>query len=356
MISSLDMLRSKILKMTLQFSLFDHLFRSRGARILFLGFSALTFYFLVGSFFPLWILVIGPIVWGVPHLISSLRYNTLLGTSIPKTKVLFYSQGLLWLLVFSYRILVDVFHYDLLFYDETFLVEGLALMSSFLLQLFLLRKITLRSLLYFLVFFLLMLITHDHPIEVALTLLIGHNYLPLVTWYQSCQNRKDLRVFSIFTTVYVFLSIAILSGMQEHLYTLFSSFIKPQDTLPLFNWNFMSIMEPFGAQSDDSSFWFRIVVLYAFSQSVHYFLWLKAIPENHQQQQFPPSFRWSFQKLQNDFGGSSIVILFGVLIAGFGYWAFFEYQSARTIYFAIASYHGFMELSCLPFLKSNRTI
>jgi hypothetical protein len=80
---------------------------------------------------------------------------------------------------------------------------------------------------------------------------------------------------------------------------------------------------------------------------------MKAIPENFQNQQYPPSFHTSIKQLDSDFGSSSIFILTGFVIWGAAYWLFFEFQMARTIYFAVASYHGFMELSALPFLKSN---
>ncbi len=354
MISSLDLLRSKFLKKTLQITLLDRLFHSRSTRISFLGFTALLFYFFASSYFPLLILVIGPIIWGIPHLISSLRYNTLLGTKIQSGKQIFYLQGLLWLFVFLYRIAVDIFQIELLFYDQTFLIESTALIISFLAQLLYLKRLNLRSILYFLTFSLLIVITHEYPIEVALVLLIGHNYLPLIAWFQACQNKADTDTFFKFTLFYLLLSAFILLGFQENIYNFLGSTLSPQKEIPFFNWNFMNIVEPFGATPEQASFWFRIVVLYSFSQSIHYFLWLKAIPENYQLQQFPPSFRWTFQKLQTDFGGTSLVILLLILVAGLGYWAFFEYHSARTIYFAIASYHGFMELSCLPFLKSNR--
>lgn len=351
MISNLDLIRSKVLKQTMQIALFDRIFRSRFLRLTILGLFAAMFYFLLSAYVPLWILLIGPALWGVPHLISSLRYNTLLGSSITNGKKLFYFQSALWFLVFVYRLSVDIFLIDLPLSQQPFLFEGLALILSFLFQVFLLGKISLRSVLYFLIFSLFLLITHDHPIEVALTLLIGHNYVPLFTWFQSCQQKKDLYVFLTVTTIYILLSFTLFFGLHESIYTYF----KPQMTLPLLNWNFMSIFEPYGADLVDRAFWFRIVSLYAFSQSIHYFIWLKAIPENYQQQQYPPSFRYSLQKLLSDFGATSLVFLLGLTVVGCGYWFFFEYQSARIIYFAIASYHGFMEISCLPFLKSNRS-
>lgn len=354
MISSLDILRSKALKKTLHFSSMEKIFRSRSLRLLVLGVVALVFYFFACSYFPLWVLLIGPVLWGVPHLISSLRYNLLLGTSISEGKKLLYFQSFIWFFVFLYRISVDVLHQPLPLSNQPFLIEGLALLLSFFYQLYLKRigkhPFSFKSIVYFGIFSFSLIATHFAPIQMALTLLIGHNYIPLITWYRSCQDRHDLKTFMGFTFLYITFSCFLFIGVQEELFLYFS----PQTTFPLFNWSFLNVVESFGADAAESDFWLRLVSLYAFSQSIHYFLWLKAIPENYQQQQYPPSFRWSFQKLQSDFGASSVVALLTLVFVGMGYWLFFEFQSARLIYFALASYHGFMELSCLPFLKSNR--
>lgn len=352
MISNLDLLRSKFLKQTLQISALDSIFHSRPLRLFVLASLALVFYFLISLYFPLWVLLIGPVLWGVPHLISSLRYNTLLASDLTQKKKFFYFQSLIWFLVFTYRLCVDVFQISLFLSEHYLLFESLALIISFSAQVWLFKRLTLMSLLYFGLFSGLVAATHFYPVMVGLALLIGHNYIPLWTWFQSCQNQKDLRVFYIVSFVYLLFSSLILSGVQNWFYR----WASPQASIGFLNWNFMNIVEPFGAREEHAPFWFRIVSLYAFSQAIHYFMWLKAIPENYQRQQFPPSFRWSLHKLSSDFGSTSLLLLLILVLAGAGYWFFFEYQMARVIYFSLASYHGFMEISCLPFFKSNRSL
>ena len=87
--------------------------------------------------------------------------------------------------------------------------------------------------------------------------------------------------------------------------------------------------------------------------ALHYFIWLKAIPENFQQSEHSPSFRWSYLKLSNDFGSSSVLLLGLLILFSSGIWLVYEFQVARLVYFGLASYHGFMEISAIPFLKSN---
>jgi hypothetical protein len=173
--------------------------------------------------------------------------------------------------------------------------------------------------------------------------------VPLVPWFKSCQNREDLKTFWTVTAVYILFSGANFMGAMDSAY----QWVSPQGAIGFLHWDYSDVVSGFGAQPQDYQFWFHLVVLYAFSQSIHYFLWLKAIPENHQQQLFPPSFQWSFKQLANDFGSSSLYFLLALVGLGLAYWFVLEFQTARLLYFSIASYHGFMEISNLPFLRSN---
>ncbi len=348
MISRLDLLRSRMLKATLKVSFCREIFQSRSKRIFFMGLTAMSIYFVVSLFFPIWVLFLGPIVWGVPHLISSLRYNT--NTPFSKRKKLVLFQSFIWLAVFAYRITVDIFQIPIFFSDIPLLFEVICLAVAFLFQVIINRRVNIQIFFYFTLFATLLFLTYRYPIQTALFLLIGHNYVPLFSWFKSCQDRQDIRTFFLLSALYFLLSLILLLGLLEPFYSYFS----PVKNVTFLKWEYTDIANSLGASPSDYPFWFRIVSLYAFSQAIHYFLWIKAIPENFLPQQFPPSFKWSLQKLKNDFGSGSVLILIGLMVTGTAYWLFFEFQSARLFYFSVASYHGFLELSALPFLTSNR--
>lgn len=350
MISQLDLFRSMLLKETLRVSFFRQLFLSRSTRILILSLVALSFYFSVSLFFPLWVLLIGPILWGVPHIISSLRYNTLFSSDLSTRKNLMLVQSIIWLIVFSYRIAIDIYNVKLIFSSYPLVFESICLMVSFVLHIYFSKFVSWKSFLFFPLFCALMFSTYLYPIETGLILLIGHNYIPLYSWFQSCQNRSDLKVFFGVSFIYIALSLAIFFGAFDSIYSTFS----PQGHIGFLNWDYADLVTAFGGTSADYQFWFHVVCLYAFSQAMHYFFWMKAIPENYQLQEHPPSFRWSLNRLSTEFGSSSIYLMISLVLLGLAYWLFFEFQMARLVYFSIASYHGFMELSALPFLKSNR--
>lgn len=349
MIAALDLVRSTLLKETLKVSFLNHLFRSRAHRVLILGLLALVFYFFASQFFPLWVLLIGPVIWGVPHIISSLRYNSFSFQSDKKD--LFYKvQTLAWLIVFAYRLCIDVYDISLPLDQYPFAFELLAMSVSFFIHLIIQKEFNLKIALGFLAFCGLVFATHFYPVHVSLALLIGHNYLPLINWWASCQTKADRNSFIIFATTFIGLSLAIFFGAIDPLFHYFS----PVAHIGFLNWDYSDIVTAIGGDVSDYKFWYHVVCLYAFSQAVHYFMWLKAIPENHQPSQHPPSFRWSLNRLSNDFGSSSIYLLLALVLLGSAYWLFVEFHTARVIYFCIASYHGFMEISAIPFIKSKK--
>ncbi|MEQ1721844.1 MAG: hypothetical protein ABL930_01620 [Pseudobdellovibrio sp.] len=315
--------------------------------------SALLFYFLASQFFPLWVLLIGPIIWGVPHIISSLRYTNLSFSKSAQTQLLRF-QFCIWSAVFVYRLLIDVFQFKLFWYDRPLMFEVTALLVSFVYQFHIYSrnnlKIDFGFILSTVLFSILTVMTYYYPIQTALLALIGHNYLPLYAWYKSCQTPSDLKVFFTSAFLYIVASLCIYFGVLDSVYAT----LPPSGNIAFLKWDYSEVISPFVVGEMDYKFWYHIVVLYAFSQAMHYFIWMKAIPENYQLQQYPPSFKWSFNRLVNDFGSGSIFVLLGICFLGLIMWLFLEFQTARLVYFSIASYHGFMEISALPFLKSNR--
>lgn len=348
MLNLADLIRSKLLKLSFKMPGFRYLFHNRSSRILLLFITASCFYFLASAFFPMWVLLIGPILWGVPHVISSIRYTSF---SFEKTQrqQLFIFQLSIWLVVFAYRISVDLFQVALPLSEYPLLFESICLSISFLYHVQLKPQVNAKLVFSTLLFSILLASTYTYPIETALFILIAHNYIPLIPWYQSCQTKQDKNTFFLATAIYFVFSILILFGVFESLYTHF----KPFTEISGLNWSYEQIIEPFLSSKSNMQLWYRIVVLYSFSQALHYFIWLKAIPENHQKQQYPPSFKLSLNRLSTDFGTSSTIFLFALTLVGLLIWVLFEFHIARLIYFAIASYHGFMEISTMPFLKSN---
>ena len=83
----LDSLRVRVLKIAMRSSFIRSLFCSRAKRLLTLFLFALVLQLILAVYFPVPILVIGPLLFGAPHLISSLRYAMGRPKMIFKTKL-----------------------------------------------------------------------------------------------------------------------------------------------------------------------------------------------------------------------------------------------------------------------------
>jgi hypothetical protein len=133
----------------------------------------------------------------------------------------------------------------------------------------------------------------------------------------------------------------------------------PQINLPWAGLNALELGQSIVPWSNHEALLFHGAVLYAFGQAMHYFVWLKAIPEQHLALQTPASFARSWQLLQQDFGktfagfvvGGCVVTVVGFAIVGFaivGLWSLANFNIARDLYFAFAAGHGYFELAALP--------
>ena len=228
--------------------------------------------------------------------------------------------------------------------------ESVCLLISFCVQTLIIKKYDVKFIMQFIIFSGFITATYLRPIETALVALIGHNYQPLYNWYRSCRHDDDRKIFWIASTVFVAASAAIYFGTFNFLYR----HLSPSGSIGFLNWDYSEIIAPFVSENYDYEFWFRIVSLYAFSQAIHYFIWLKAIPENYQTHEHPPSFRTSYKLLNSEFGNGSVVLFVALMLVGLSGWFLYEFHVARLVYFCLASYHGFMELSSLPFIGRNK--
>lgn len=90
----------------------------------------------------------------------------------------------------------------------------------------------------------------------------------------------------------------------------------------------------------------RWVATFAFGQAVHYGIWLRVLPEDARGRPSPRTFRASWQALRDDLGdGLLAVSLLG--FAGIATWATWDLVAARSGYLRLALFHGPLELAVL---------
>ena len=105
--------------------------------------------------------------------------------------------------------------------------------------------------------------------------------------------------------------------------------------------------------SNDAAIWNRAVVLYAFGLSLHYFVWIKAIPESLSVLDRPNSFRASLGHLRRDLGRNTLALSACVAGAGMLVWSL-SFPLGSAIYFDLALLHAWVELFFLIPKALNR--
>ena len=96
----------------------------------------------------------------------------------------------------------------------------------------------------------------------------------------------------------------------------------------------------------------RLVLFFAFAQSVHYGTWLRAIPEEDRARPTPRTFRASLAALREE-GSLPVMAVFGVLALGLAVWAVFDVYAARVGYLRGALFHGYLELAIVGALAAS---
>lgn len=99
----------------------------------------------------------------------------------------------------------------------------------------------------------------------------------------------------------------------------------------------------------------RLVGLYAFAQAVHYTVWVRLIPEEDRERPTPRTFASSFRALVGDLG-PWVVLAAALTFAGFAVYAFVDLVVARDTYLRFAIFHGHLELAAGALLLVERKL
>jgi hypothetical protein len=97
----------------------------------------------------------------------------------------------------------------------------------------------------------------------------------------------------------------------------------------------------------------RWVALFAFAQSVHYGAWLRIVPDAERAAARPVSFRRSFQLLQRDLGRRGALVAI-VLSLALPVGALLSPEGARRAYVQLSAFHGFIEIAFVACLVLAR--
>jgi hypothetical protein len=272
--------------------------------------------------FPFWLLALGPIVWGIPHLVSDLRYLVF--------KPGWHRRKGFWFLVGAPLVVAGVGYENMTFGLGA--TAGAALLASGPLA----RKACVMLLVGALGYGVFLLGNVSQLIFAHL-----HNFIAVMLWWFWRPRRGWLP--ALMPVLFVLGSLALMLGWLIPLSPTTSVVWLAPASLPASSYlETMSggLANPWGM---------RLVLLFAFAQAVHYGVWLRLIPEDDRKQATPRPFVTTFRALEKDMGGT-ILLVAGLLAAGLAAWAVFDLAAARTGYLRLALFHGYLELAACAIL------
>jgi hypothetical protein len=95
-----------------------------------------------------------------------------------------------------------------------------------------------------------------------------------------------------------------------------------------------------------SPLWLRLVLLFAFAQAFHYAVWMRLAPELERTRRAPRSFRASYAALNREFGIWPMLLVCAAMLA-LAITSLWMLRESREAYLQFALFHGYLELAFL---------
>ena len=340
----LDQIRQSILKYALNNTWLRKLYSDYVYRT-YLGYFFSSFLFLpLAIIRPDILLILGPLIFGYPHMVASYRYlisrDRLKATHRPKLFVLFLVFTVLTMLVYKYQLFLAWMSFGVWPQVMAMLVLTLAYSMGVYKNL----KTLIAG---FCAAICLTLWAWHDPLIYTGGILILHNFMAHFHWILSCKKYSHLRVALSTTFFFSLLHVLVLYG-----------FIDPWlNTFFLKSWRIENTAWILASWSEDPVVWYRWLVLYTYGLSMHYFIWLRALPETELKSKAPLPFRLSFKEWQKDLSPAVLRAIVIFSFFGIALWIF-KYDLGKNLYFQFALLHGALEVVFLPskWLPTNRVI
>ncbi len=268
---------------------------------------------------PLWLLAVGPVVLGVPHLLADWRYLV--------AREGLHRRALAWLCVGAPIALGSAL--DARF--ATLSIAGAALVATSAAPARRLATVALGALLLF---------AHtkaQRPFELVFA--HAHNFIAVALWL--AWRPRARRWHGLLAVAFVLVNVAIVTGALDGAIAWAGGLSRGPESLQL--GRHMMALAPMPEHIDLSR---RLVLAFAFSQSVHYAVWLRVIPEEARRTKTGRSFAQSARALTRELGTMTVWLTLAAC-AGLALWATTDLARARDGYLRVAACHGYVELAVM---------
>jgi len=349
----LDSLRSTLLRFMMKSTIARSIFVDRALR---LGFSFVVSFatsLILAAICPIWMIVLGPLVLGIPHLFSVVRYLPALpygGQNSQRSaqRRLRYGGAVL---IFAVGIVRHFpIHHSLGIPNFWEIVSGIALIlivagAGIVGARGALRSMARDTVASLAILSLLALASWMRPLLTLGALAFGHNLIAFVIWVRMAKNAAELRVALLALGMFCVATFAFFTHVLDPIAALGSRIPDPRGIL----FDPFVIANQIFPSNRDVSLLPSLLSAYAFGQSMHYFVWLKVIPEQSLVRKTPLSFGQSLRAWHRESGWILTSCAIALSVLSIGALFVFNWETLRSLYLALASSHGYLEIAALPF-------
>ncbi len=309
-----DAVRAKVYRLLAPWA--GPLFADRSRRVAWFGAVQMVLAFLLTLAAPLWTLALGPVLLGVPHLVSDARY-LVVRPGLHRRTVL--------VLLCGAPLLATCF--------EAGPVIGLLALPPAILWA---RAPWQRKAPMLGIWATLTSLAWDFGATFQLVFAHLHNLVAVALWWWAWRERHT-RAWAV-PLLAVAGTVLLLLGAAEPVLTALGGWSAP--------WTGSSFTQHAQVLAPHASpvLALRLVLAFAFLQSVHYGVWLRLIPEDDRPRAAPRPWRATWRALVEDFGVVPLT-LFTALALGVAVWGVVDLSQARLGYLRLAVFHGYLELA-----------
>ena len=297
----------------------------RDARVVTYACASATAMFTLATLFPTWVALLGPLVLGVPHLLSDVRYL------IARPRLV--SRG--------FGLALAAVPIAATWIWPRFWVGAAALVVLG----FVLKGSRVRKAVVVVLGLVAIAVGKRYGYAIDLAFAHAHNLIALVIWWLWAP-RRALHVLPL---LLVFVGISLIaSGAVDAWPYAFGG----ADSVSNVHLSRFAHVMSFSEGTELSMRW---AMFFLFTQSVHYAVWLRLVPEDDRPREGLRPFASSFRALAADLG-LPLIALAAAASAGLFVWALSDLDAARIGYLRGAVFHGYLELGALAvfFVEGRR--
>ena len=275
---------------------------------------------------PLWVLLLGPLVLGVPHVVGDLRYLLIRRHGGPGWAALL-PAGIPLLAMTALRAASVA---GLGVFPRWELACGVATVLGFVSTAPAGRGLRVAVSGLVLVAGALAL---DHALLAALVLGHAHNLVGVGLWLTLACRRRAVRAPWLLALTFAAILVALLTGALEPVSGL---------SAPVEGFEFGELVDTL-APGLDPTLGFRLVLAFAFAQSVHYAVWTRLLPGALSDGPAAPTLRRALRALRADVGawGVRAAVVGAILVPAMGV---MDPVGTRALYLSLVLFHGWLEL------------